>query len=175
MLPSPTLMAVIAMTITSSVLSFTIEPSPSRSFTARRMAKINRNSRSHTHHTIHTLNLAERDSVESDGDDDDDGWGDEKVEVGTSSSIPNEIESSPSDDRISKSKELARLQNEMAAKQNRQRSSDPVNASAANGGGEKDLFIPIVTLVSVIGFTGLYGYEMLRLYSRGELYLPWDN
>ncbi len=37
---------------------------------------------------------------------------------------------------------------------------------------ERDLFIPIFTLVSIAGFTGAYGYEMLRLYSRGELYLP---
>ena len=37
---------------------------------------------------------------------------------------------------------------------------------------ERDLFIPIFTLVAIAGFTGAYGYEMLRLYSRGELYLP---
>lgn len=40
---------------------------------------------------------------------------------------------------------------------------------------ERDLFIPIFTLVSLAGFFGSYGYEMLRLYSRGELYLPWEN
>lgn len=91
-----------------------------------------------------------------------------------------ESSASQSSDRISKSQELARLQNEMASKQSRQGSSSSgsVNSSGANnggGGGERDLFIPIVTLVSVIGFTGLYGYDMLRLYSRGELYLPWEN
>jgi hypothetical protein len=37
---------------------------------------------------------------------------------------------------------------------------------------ERDLFIPIVSLLSIGGFIGLYGYEMLRLYLRGELYLP---
>lgn len=37
---------------------------------------------------------------------------------------------------------------------------------------ERDMFIPIVTLVSIAGFTGAYCYEMLKLYSRGELYLP---
>ena len=37
---------------------------------------------------------------------------------------------------------------------------------------EPDLFIPIFALVSILGFAGLYGYEMIRLYLRGELYLP---
>ena len=37
---------------------------------------------------------------------------------------------------------------------------------------EDDLFIPIFTLVSISGFVGAYGYEMIRLYLRGELYLP---
>ena len=40
---------------------------------------------------------------------------------------------------------------------------------------EKDLFIPIFVLVSTSGFAGLYLYETLRLYSKGELYLPWNN
>jgi hypothetical protein len=39
---------------------------------------------------------------------------------------------------------------------------------------ERDLFIPIFSLVSLAGLMGAYGYEMLRLYSRGELYLPWN-
>ena len=37
---------------------------------------------------------------------------------------------------------------------------------------ERDLFIPIFTLVSIVGFAGLYAYELLRLYFAGELYLP---
>jgi hypothetical protein len=41
--------------------------------------------------------------------------------------------------------------------------------------GERDFFIPIFTLVAITGFVGAYGYEMVRLYSRGELYLPWDQ
>jgi len=40
---------------------------------------------------------------------------------------------------------------------------------------ERDLFIPVFSLVAIAGLFGSYGYEMLRLYSRGELYLPWDN
>jgi hypothetical protein len=39
---------------------------------------------------------------------------------------------------------------------------------------ERDLFIPIFALVSLAGLFGAYGYEMLRLASRGELYLPWN-
>jgi hypothetical protein len=39
---------------------------------------------------------------------------------------------------------------------------------------EPDLFIPIFTLVSIVGFVGAYGYETLRLALRGELYLPWN-
>ena len=35
------------------------------------------------------------------------------------------------------------------------------------------MFISIMTVVSVVGFASLYGYEMLQLYLRGELYLPW--
>jgi hypothetical protein len=37
---------------------------------------------------------------------------------------------------------------------------------------ERDLFIPIFALVSIAGLMGAYGYEMVRLYLRGELYLP---
>lgn len=39
-------------------------------------------------------------------------------------------------------------------------------------GSERDWFIPIFTLVAIAGFLGAYGYETMRLYARGELYLP---
>lgn len=39
---------------------------------------------------------------------------------------------------------------------------------------ERDLFIPIFALVSLAGLIGTYAYEMVRLYSLGELYLPWS-
>mmetsp|Transcript_21053 Transcript_21053/g.31787 ORF Transcript_21053/g.31787 Transcript_21053/m.31787 type:complete len:163 (+) Transcript_21053:108-596(+) len=96
-------------------------------------------------------------------EEEDDGWGD-SVSTTTASSS----------DRISKSQELASLQNDMAMKQQNKstQSSSPTDTSDSK---ERDLFIPIFTLVSVIGFSGLYGYEMLRLYSKGELYLPWNN
>lgn len=83
---------------------------------------------------------------------DDGGWGDEV------------------DDLSSRNEELASLQDQVASKR-----QGTLDARKGQGGEERDLFIPIFTLVSVIGFGGLYGYEMLRLYARGELYLPWDN
>ena len=85
---------------------------------------------------------------------DDGGWGDD------------EVDSQP----LSRNEELASLQVQMASK--RQATLD---ARKGQDGEERDLFIPIFTLVSVLGFSGLYGYEMLRLYARGELYLPWDK
>ena len=119
-----------------------------------------------SHCNIHKMSLSEE-------EEDDDGWGDGTAVV---SNLSTDDSSRPSDE-ISKNKELARLQDDIAAKQNKN-NIDSVNSRVRDinsGSGEKDLFIPIVTLISVIGFTSLYGYEMLRLYLRGELYLPWEN
>lgn len=66
-----------------------------------------------------------------------------------------------------KTKELQELQN------NRKNASSR-NQSAPEE-GERDLFIPIFAIVSLLGLFGSYGYEMMRLASRGELYLPWNN
>jgi hypothetical protein len=57
----------------------------------------------------------------------------------------------------------------------RQSSREEQLSSSNNQEPERDLFIPIFALVSILGFASLYGYEMLRLASRGELYLPWQN
>jgi len=119
-----------------------------------------------SHCNMHKMSLSEE-------DEDDDGWGDGGTVV---SNLSTDDSSIPSN-KISKNKELARLQDDIAAKQNKN-NIDSVNSRVRDinsGSGEKDLFIPIVTLISVIGFTSLYGYEMLRLYLRGELYLPWEN
>ena len=56
-----------------------------------------------------------------------------------------------------------------------EQSNNVVDASNSNTEPERDLFIPIFTLVSLVGFFGAYAYETFRLYSQGELYLPWDN
>ena len=85
---------------------------------------------------------------------DDDGWG-----------------SSSSSLKQSKLKELQALQQSESADTSttaRPSSIDPPSE-------DRDLFIPIFALVSLAGLFGAYGYEMLRLYSRGELYLPWNN
>ena len=104
------------------------------------------------------INLREMENAD-DFDNDDDGWGDgDDVSIG---------------EKSDRSRELAMLQEDLASKREVRKSLD--SRTAKSGGEEKDLFIPIVTLVSVIGFTGLYGYEMLRLYLRGELYLPWER
>lgn len=47
------------------------------------------------------------------------------------------------------------------------------NVNTAIVGKERDLFIPIFALISLGGLVGAYGYEMLRLFLRGELYLPY--
>ena len=40
---------------------------------------------------------------------------------------------------------------------------------------ERDTFVPVLAVISLMGLFGSYGFEMLRLYSKGELYLPWNN
>ena len=37
---------------------------------------------------------------------------------------------------------------------------------------DRDLFIPIFSLVAIAGFIGAYAYETYRLYVGGQLYLP---
>ena len=109
---------------------------------------------------FHIISPIVRKAAESDEIEDDDGrWG-------TTTSV----------DRVSESQELAKLQDEMTMKKQQNNKSSQISSSNSRiENEERDLFIPIFALVSVLGFTGLYGYEMLRLYSRGELYLPWNN
>ncbi|CAJ1946752.1 unnamed protein product [Cylindrotheca closterium] len=84
-------------------------------------------------------------------EDDDDGWG-----------------TGSKDDFNEKTKELRALQNSRQL-------SPPASRTQSASEGERDLFIPIFAIVSLLGLSGSYGYEMLRLASRGELYLPWNN
>mmetsp|Transcript_19672 Transcript_19672/g.48361 ORF Transcript_19672/g.48361 Transcript_19672/m.48361 type:complete len:153 (-) Transcript_19672:766-1224(-) len=71
------------------------------------------------------------------------------------------------DDFDEKTKELRALQNS--------RQASPPSRTQSAPEGERDLFIPIFAIVSLLGLFGSYGYEMMRLASRGELYLPWNN
>lgn len=78
-------------------------------------------------------------------DDDDDGWNNDDDDESSSQPLPTES-ISPISNRVVVSEEP-----------------------------ERDLFIPIFAIVSLLGLFGAYGYETLRLASRGELYLPWDQ
>ena len=90
-------------------------------------------------------------AIGGDNDDCDDGW-EETIDI-VSETIPAELRS---------------LQE--------QRRQDQKGRTSNQGQkSERDLFIPIVSIVSLTGLVGAYGYEMIRLYLRGELYLPWNN
>lgn len=95
-------------------------------------------------------------ATSSDDNEDDDGRG---------------VPSSKSDQE----RELAALQAERAERSAPGSSASSKKVQQNNEPPERDLFIPIFALVSLAGLFGSYGYEMLRLYSRGELYLPWDQ
>jgi hypothetical protein len=86
-------------------------------------------------------------------DDEDDGWGDDNDDGSSSPATAQKGNQSTSN-----SGERSR-----------------VSTTKPSAPEERDLFIPIFSLVSLAGLFGSYGYEMLRLYSRGELYLPWDH
>ena len=119
--------------------------------------------------TVQLPSISRTFSINLQSNNDHDGWGDGR----DSTVVDGAFSSSDESKQVSKNEELKRLQSDLTAKRTNNRIS---NSGAINDDSEdRDLFIPIVTLVSVIGFTGLYGYEMLRLYSRGELYLPWEQ
>lgn len=90
------------------------------------------------------------------GDDDDGGWG-----INEGENIPNKVKNPQQNELRSLQEERNPVQTSGDREQN-----DPDEQ-------EHDLFIPIFALVSLAGLFGAYGYEMLRLASRGELYLPW--
>ncbi|MBE0451864.1 MAG: hypothetical protein IBX70_13640 [Clostridia bacterium] len=95
----------------------------------------------------------------------DDGWGD--TGDFSSNKKPSELD------------ELISLQQERDRASSGRRISSPslspVYSNSSTQEPDRDLFIPIFALISMAGLFGSYGYEMLRLYSRGELYLPWNN
>lgn len=99
---------------------------------------------------------SDRDTAEGDG-----GWYDDE---GEEPSISMSLQST------SKATELRQLQQATQQKQ-----QQVARSSRSQEPPERDLFIPIFAIVSLAGLFGSYGYEMLRLYSRGELYLPWNN
>lgn len=52
-------------------------------------------------------------------------------------------------------------------------SSSKSSMSNKEGNNDRDIFIPAFTALSLLALFGTYGYETLRLYSRGEFYSPW--
>jgi len=100
-------------------------------------------------------------AVSDEEDGDDDGWG----------AAP-----AGGEDGRSKARELAALRSEMSERRgDRQSGSISGSSSPVREEQERDLFIPVFSVVALMGLFGAYGYEMLRLYSRGELYLPWEQ
>lgn len=91
-------------------------------------------------------------------DDDDDGWGTPVDETNDQQS---------NFDRDRKVDELRYLQ-----EQANNKVSSPSRSRELSEPPERDMFIPIMAIVSLLGLFGAYGYETLRLASRGELYLP---
>lgn len=99
----------------------------------------------------------------TDGEDEDDGWGTTTTFTTSRTTDTNKAI-------------LESLKSERAQKSSSSSSSSMKQSSSSSiDKPERDLFIPIVTMISVIGFSGLYGYETLRLYLNGELYLPGGN
>lgn len=99
----------------------------------------------------------------------DDGWGEE-----IDDDDDDDDEKNVSSSALSSTFEVDKLQ-ELRALQSKTTSggrSSKTMQSAANT-SEPDLFIPIFSIVALLGLFGSYGYEMARLASRGELYLPW--
>jgi hypothetical protein len=97
-------------------------------------------------------------------DDEDDGWGNDDDNGSSSSSSSSSPAATAQKGKLpntSNSEERSRVES--------------MEKRSAPKEQERDLFIPIFSLVSLAGLFGSYGYEMLRLYSRGELYLPWDH
>uniref|UniRef100_A0A7S3DVR7 Transmembrane protein n=1 Tax=Entomoneis paludosa TaxID=265537 RepID=A0A7S3DVR7_9STRA len=91
-------------------------------------------------------------------DEEDDGWG-----------APSSLDDNSEMKYRSASSFIAE---EEAQAQQRRQSVPQLRPSNASLEEERDLFIPIFTAVSLAGLFGAYGYEMIRLYLRGELYLP---
>lgn len=95
----------------------------------------------------------------SQDEDEDDGWGTAEND-GTTASPSSSIETD-------------RKVNEVRSLREQASSTTSTNSNSSGAAAEeRDLFIPIMAVVSLAGLFGAYGYETLRLASRGELYLP---
>lgn len=107
-----------------------------------------------------------RPSIRFRAKDNSDDWG-----ASEEAEAPSGVDMVPKDS-LSKEKELELLRSQMATKYSPSSEENDGMPSNKSIKGERDLFIPIFSTVSLVGLFAAYGYEMLRLYSRGELYLP---
>lgn len=126
----------------------------------------NNSNRVNTINSINRNNNIENDIINND----DDGWGSKvdnnhEHEVVKIKSTDTTFDANKSDRY--KQLEALKESNNLTSKQQR------TDQSSLNDQVEQpDLFVPIFTIVSIIGFMGAYGYETLRLYWNDELYLP---
>lgn len=97
-------------------------------------------------------------------DDNDDGWASSTLTT-TTSTLSN-------DNDIKRDKMIKELGN--LKKQQQEARSNKLEKLSTNDNDneQRDLFIPIVTIISIVGFGSAYLYETIRLYRNGELYLP---
>jgi hypothetical protein len=104
----------------------------------------------------------------NDDDNDDDGWGITDDDKTTSIKSSKSVEQMAEELRPLQQKPNAQIQASSQVQKQQIKNSQ-------GQGQDRDLFIPIFAVVSLAGLFGSYGYEMLRLYLRGELYLPWTT
>jgi hypothetical protein len=109
-------------------------------------------------------------NIDDDDDDEDDGWGSPPPPLTTE----NKNKNSNNNDRETSRKlaELRSLREEATNNKSVGGTTNIQRQQQKQVDGERDLFIPIMAVVSLAGLFGAYGYETLRLASRGELYLP---
>jgi hypothetical protein len=99
----------------------------------------------------------------TDDNGEEDGWEDDDQEEQPPQMTEKDITAFPT-----KMAELKALQQQPPRKQSTSLSGTKRESSES----ERDLFIPLFAIVSLSGLFGAYGYEMIRLYLRGELYVP---
>jgi hypothetical protein len=109
-------------------------------------------------------------------DDDDDGWAADGDDADLNAST---VDKKKNSSQINKELQLATIADLQQSRRRRPASSSSSSRQLKGDGGqadieaeERDLFIPLFALISLAGLFGAYGYEMIRLYLRGELYLP---
>lgn len=106
----------------------------------------------------YTVLFEEHNNSEKENNDNDDGWG---------------MPPSMNKNEVTTEYGMKQYKSLVATTSEQQQQSETKSVTPIKvNGNERDLFIPIFTIVSIVGFVGAYGYETLRLYMNDELYLP---